>query len=124
MVQPLLLVGLGPVDATGVRGGEQHALQPGGAAAAAAEDHEQPAVPHLPVGHRRDRTGPEVVFDACVELFGAERCMLESNFPVDGPAGSYRRFWNAFKRLAAGASVSEKTALFSGTANRVYRLGL
>jgi predicted TIM-barrel fold metal-dependent hydrolase len=64
------------------------------------------------------------VFDACVELFGAERCMLESNFPVDGPAGSYRRFWNAFKRLAAGASAAEKTALFSGTASRVYRLAV
>jgi len=64
------------------------------------------------------------LFETCVELFGAERCMLESNFPVDRPAGSYRRFWNAFKRLAAGASANEKTALFSGTANRVYSLGL
>jgi predicted TIM-barrel fold metal-dependent hydrolase len=64
----------------------------------------------------------EPLFETCVDLFGAERCMLESNFPVDGPAGSYRRFWNAFKRLAAGASADEKTALFSGTARRVYRL--
>jgi L-fuconolactonase len=62
------------------------------------------------------------VFDTCLELFGAERCMLESNFPVDGPAGSYRRFWNAFKRLTAGASAAEKTALFSGVAKRVYSL--
>ena len=37
-----------------------------------------------------------------------------------GPAA----LWNAFKRLTAGASASEKTAIFSGTANRVYRLGL
>ncbi|HEY3696165.1 amidohydrolase family protein [Phenylobacterium sp.] len=62
------------------------------------------------------------LFDTCVDLFGAERCMLESNFPVDGLAGSYRRLWNAFKRLAAGASAAEKTALFSGTAARVYNL--
>ena len=62
--------------------------------------------------------------ETCVETFGAERCMFESNFPVDRPAGSYRRFWNAFKRLTAAASESEKTALFSGTAARTYRLNL
>jgi predicted TIM-barrel fold metal-dependent hydrolase len=62
------------------------------------------------------------LFETCVELFGAERCMLESNFPVDGLAGSYRAFWNAFKRLSKGASTAERTALFSGTAARVYSL--
>jgi predicted TIM-barrel fold metal-dependent hydrolase len=62
--------------------------------------------------------------ETCVEAFGADRCMFESNFPVDRPAGGYRRFWNAFKRLTAAASESEKTALFSGTAARIYRLNL
>lgn len=61
-------------------------------------------------------------FETCVELFGAERCMFESNFPVDKAMASYRTVWNAFKRLAAGASESEKSALFSRTATRVYRL--
>jgi predicted TIM-barrel fold metal-dependent hydrolase len=64
------------------------------------------------------------LFETCVELFGAERCMLESNFPVDRPAGSYRRVWNAFKRLASGASETERADLFSRTAPRVYRLDL
>jgi L-fuconolactonase len=64
------------------------------------------------------------LFDTCVEVFGADRCMLESNFPVDRLGGSYRRFWNAFKRMASGASAAEKTALFSGTAARVYGLTL
>ena len=59
-----------------------------------------------------------------VELFGADRCMFESNFPVDRGACSYATLWNAFKRLAAGASSDEKAALFSGTAKRVYRLEL
>ena len=48
--------------------------------------------------------------------------MFESNFPVDKGMCSYPVLWNAFKRLAAGASAEEKTALFSGTAMRVYRL--
>ncbi len=57
-----------------------------------------------------------------IELFGAERCMFESNFPVDKITSGYAVLWNAFKRLASGASAAEKTALFSGTASRVYRL--
>lgn len=60
---------------------------------------------------------------ACIEAFGAERCMFESNSPVDKGMCSYPVLWNAYKRLAAGASASEKTALFHGTATRVYRLG-
>lgn len=60
--------------------------------------------------------------ESCIEAFGAHRCMFESNFPVDSAAGSYAVLWNAFKRIAAGASQDEKTALFSGTAKRVYRL--
>ena len=60
--------------------------------------------------------------ETCIELFGAERCMFESNFPVDKGSFSYAVLWNAFKRLAARASQAEKQALFSGTASRVYRL--
>jgi L-fuconolactonase len=61
-------------------------------------------------------------FETCVELFGADRCMFESNFPVDKAMYSYRTLWNAFKLLAAGASANEQAALFSGTASRVYRV--
>jgi L-fuconolactonase len=58
----------------------------------------------------------------CIELFGVERCMFESNFPVDKGQFSYSAMWNAFKRLCQGASSSEKALLFAGTAARVYRL--
>jgi L-fuconolactonase len=60
--------------------------------------------------------------ETCIEAFGVERCMFESNFPVDGYTCSYRTLWNALKRIAAAASASEKAALFSGVARRVYRL--
>jgi predicted TIM-barrel fold metal-dependent hydrolase len=50
--------------------------------------------------------------------------MFESNFPVDMGSCDYATLWNAFKHLAKGASPEEKTALFSGTATRVYRLEL
>jgi len=61
--------------------------------------------------------------DACIESFGARRCMFESNFPVDKGACSYPVLFNAFKRLASGASESERADLFAGTASRFYRLG-
>jgi predicted TIM-barrel fold metal-dependent hydrolase len=61
--------------------------------------------------------------ETCIEAFGVDRCMFESNFPVDRYTCAYRVLWNAFKRIAAGCSASEKAALFSGTARRVYRLG-
>jgi predicted TIM-barrel fold metal-dependent hydrolase len=60
--------------------------------------------------------------ETCIEAFGANRCMFESNFPVDAATTSYPVLWNAFKRIVSGASLAEKTALFSGTAQRVYKL--
>ncbi|MGE0861080.1 MAG: amidohydrolase [Gammaproteobacteria bacterium] len=60
--------------------------------------------------------------EPCIEAFGAARCMFESNFPVDKHGCSYAVLWNAFKRLAAGASEADKRALFHDTAARVYRL--
>ncbi len=61
---------------------------------------------------------------SAIELFGPQRCMFESNFPVDKAMCSYAVLWNAYKRVAAGASATDKAALFQDTANRVYRLGL
>ena len=62
--------------------------------------------------------------ETCIEAFGPRRCMFESNFPVDIGSCDYDVLWNAFKVLAKGASESEKTALFSGTATQIYRLDL
>ena len=60
--------------------------------------------------------------ETCIEAFGVNRSMFESNFPPDGASSSYPILWNAFKRLAAGSSAYEKAMLFNGTAKRVYRL--
>ena len=62
--------------------------------------------------------------ETCIEAFGVNRCMFESNFPVDSGSCTYPVLWNALKRVAQGYSATEKTALFSGTAARVYRLAL
>lgn len=62
--------------------------------------------------------------ETCIELFGPERCMTESNFPVDKMGITYRGIWNTFKRIAAPMSDDEKKKIFSLTAKRVYRLSI
>lgn len=57
-----------------------------------------------------------------IEQFGPQRCMFESNFPVDRLSLSYRTVWNAFKKLVADFSADERDAMLRGTATRVYRL--
>jgi L-fuconolactonase len=61
-------------------------------------------------------------YQSCIEQFGVQRCMFESNFPVDRVSCSYTVQWNAFKRLSSGNSDAEKSALFHDTATRIYRL--
>lgn len=58
----------------------------------------------------------------CIDIFGPARSMFESNFPVDGRSCGYPALWNAFKRLAADFTASEKAALFFETAKMTYRL--
>jgi predicted TIM-barrel fold metal-dependent hydrolase len=57
-----------------------------------------------------------------IECFGPDRCMFESNFPVDKLSLSYHVYWNAMKKITADFSEADKHALFSGTATRVYKL--
>jgi predicted TIM-barrel fold metal-dependent hydrolase len=62
--------------------------------------------------------------DPCIEAFGVDRCMFESNFPPDKQTCGYSELWNAFKRIAAGCSTAEKYALFAGTAACTYGMDL
>ena len=58
----------------------------------------------------------------CIEQFGPNRCMFESNFPVDKVSYSYNVMYNAFKRLSKDHSASERADMFHDTAARVYRI--
>lgn len=57
-----------------------------------------------------------------IEVFGVERCMFASNFPVDKLFSSYDAIFNAFKYITAGYSQAERMALFHNNAARLYRL--
>ena len=61
-------------------------------------------------------------YDHALELFGPDRCMFESNFPVDKLSCSYRVLWNAFKRFTTGFSAEEKAKLYHDNAVHLYRL--
>ena len=63
-------------------------------------------------------------YQYAIEAFGPDRCMFESNFPVDKECVSYRALWNLMKRIARkmGLSETEKASIFNGTAARIYRL--
>jgi predicted TIM-barrel fold metal-dependent hydrolase len=61
-------------------------------------------------------------YRACIDLFGPDRCLFESNFPFDRVSCDYVVLWNAYKRLTQPYSASERAALFRGTAIRVYGL--
>ena len=58
----------------------------------------------------------------CIEQFGPERCMFESNFPLDKVSFSYNVMYNAFKRLSRAYSPAERAAMFHDTAAKVYRI--
>lgn len=63
-------------------------------------------------------------FEAAIEAFGTDRCLMESNFPPDGRSGGFVPLWNAYKILTRNASSDEKAALYAGNAARVYRLDI
>jgi predicted TIM-barrel fold metal-dependent hydrolase len=66
--------------------------------------------------------GPYI--EHCIEAFGPQRCMFESNFPPDRASADFHVIWNAFKRIAAKYPADEKRALFHDTAAKAYRLNL
>lgn len=81
----------------------------------------------------RDREGPvyaalaqvwKPYVETALDYFRPERCMMESNYPVDSRAVGFVPIWNALKLCMAGYSLDEKRAAFSGTAARVYNLSL
>jgi L-fuconolactonase len=61
--------------------------------------------------------------DAAIELFGADRCMFGSDWPVAILAGDYAKVWRETNEALKGRSQAEIDAVLGGTAQRVYRIG-
>src|SRR6185436_15221992 len=69
-----------------------------------------------PVGSEEVAEGIAPLLTPCIELFGPDRCMFESNFPPDKFSFSHHVLFNAFKRFSKGYSSTERAALFHDTA--------
>jgi len=76
-----------------------------------------------PIGSEELATSMAPLMSYCIEQFGPERCMFESNFPVDKVSFSHHVLLNAFKRFSQGYAADERAALFHDTAVRAYRIG-
>jgi predicted TIM-barrel fold metal-dependent hydrolase len=76
-----------------------------------------------PIGSEELAAALSPLMHYCIEQFSPERCMFESNFPVDKISYSYNVVYNAFKRLSQGYSATERAAMFHDNAVRVYRIG-
>ncbi|MGE4337295.1 MAG: amidohydrolase [Pigmentiphaga sp.] len=77
-----------------------------------------------PIGYRELAEAWKPYVETAIEIFGADRSMLESNYPNDGRACGFVPLWNAMKYILKDYTVAEKTALFRGTAEKVYRVDL
>ena len=78
----------------------------------------------VPIGSEELAAAMAPWMQYCIEQFGPERCMFESNFPPDKVSFSYHVLYNAFKRLSRAYSPSERAAMFHDTAVKVYRIGV
>jgi len=76
----------------------------------------------MPIGSEELARQLSPLMEHCIQQFGPGRCMFESNFPVDKVSYSYNVIYNAFKRLSAGYSATERAAMFHDTAARVYNI--
>ena len=77
-----------------------------------------------PVGSEELAGSLKPLMEHCIDQFGPDRCMFESNFPVDKVTSTYAVYWNTFKRLVSHATKDDKRYLFHDTAKNFYRLDL
>jgi predicted TIM-barrel fold metal-dependent hydrolase len=75
-----------------------------------------------PIGSEELSAAMAPLLGYCIERFGPDRCMFESNFPVDKVSFSHPVLFNAFKRFSRSYSAAERAALFHDTAARAYRI--
>ena len=63
-----------------------------------------------------------IFVEKTIQIFGIERCMFASNFPVDKIFNSFDTYWNSFKEITKNYSENDKKLLFSSNAEKYYRI--
>jgi predicted TIM-barrel fold metal-dependent hydrolase len=77
-----------------------------------------------PIGSEELATSMAPLMGYVIDQFGPDRCMFESNFPVDKVSYSYNVLYNAFKLLSREYSPSERAEMFHDNAVRVYKIAV
>jgi predicted TIM-barrel fold metal-dependent hydrolase len=72
-------------------------------------------------GKRWDAAANEPIVKAAIEIFGVDRCMFASNFPVDSLVGSLATIFAGFRWITRGFSEEDRTKLFHDNAVKIYR---
>jgi predicted TIM-barrel fold metal-dependent hydrolase len=67
-------------------------------------------------------TANGAIIREAINIFGPERAMFASNFPVDGLAGSFPMIYGGFRAAVSNRPIEERRMLFHDTASRIYRL--
>lgn len=75
-----------------------------------------------PIGYLELAQAWRPFVERAIDAFGPNRCMMESDYPIDSRSAGFVPLWNALKHIASGYSSEEKAALFYQTASRIYRL--
>ncbi len=76
----------------------------------------------MPIGSEELAEALAPLMTYCIDQFGPNRSLFESNFPPDKVSYSYNVMYNAFKRFTSGYSATERAAMFHDNAVRVYRI--
>ena len=63
-----------------------------------------------------------IFVEKTIQIFGIERCMFASNFPVDKIFNTFDTYWNSFKEITKNYSENDKQLLFSSNAEKYYRI--
>ena len=58
----------------------------------------------------------------CIDVFGTDRAMFASDFPVERVHGSYDAFYSAFDAITAAFTADERDRLFAAYAEAIYRI--
>jgi predicted TIM-barrel fold metal-dependent hydrolase len=69
-----------------------------------------------------DAEGFRPYLDHAIGLFGIDRCVFASNFPVDGLHGTLDALWSAYSEATAGYTDTQRDQLFATNAERLYRI--
>jgi predicted TIM-barrel fold metal-dependent hydrolase len=73
-------------------------------------------------GRRWSREANRPVVRETIELFGADRCMFGSNYPVDSLCASFEDIFRGFADIVADLSAPDRRKLFHDNALRIYRM--